>query len=448
MESHAKPRERSANIFINYRREDSAGHSGRLFDALSSHFSGRLFMDVDTLEPGVDFVEAIEQAVGSCEVLIVVIGREWLTIKDKAGRRRLDDPGDFVRLEVESALARRIRVIPVLVQDAAMPGAEELPASLARLARRNAIELSDARWAYDVDRLAQTIQDILEESPASGPSPAAALEKATPPPATVAAVAAPKATGSRVRLLSLAALVLVAWVWTQRAPSGKDGPLQAQQQPANLAAVTVPVGGVATGAPASGEPATKPVSDVDRGSRAADKPSGAPAKVIPVFAPIPRAEGGTVPVGNEPSVTSTATEPRGSSAPAPSLRPARVKILSPQNGDTVGSDVMVQGVVFGLGEQQIFLCIRQGNGMIYPRGELFPDTDGQWSIKLRSSKENTFEVLVVASASKEVNQVLRDQRSRNDGLAVLPGGASISSDVFTLKKQGRISKIFNPKRSG
>jgi hypothetical protein len=125
------PRERAANIFINYRREDAAGHAGRLFDSLGNHFAGRLFMDVDTLEAGVDFVEAIEQAVGSCEALIVVIGREWLTVKDKAGRRRLDDPADFVRLEVESALARRIRVIPVLVQDAPMPGAEELPASLA-----------------------------------------------------------------------------------------------------------------------------------------------------------------------------------------------------------------------------------------------------------------------------------------------------------------------------
>src|SRR5882672_5435119 len=100
----ARSAERSANIFINYRREDSSGYAGRLFDALSSHFAGRLFMDIDTLEPGVDFVEAIEQAVGSCEVLIVVVGREWLTIKDAAGQRRLDDPGDFVRLEVETAL--------------------------------------------------------------------------------------------------------------------------------------------------------------------------------------------------------------------------------------------------------------------------------------------------------------------------------------------------------
>ncbi len=133
--------ERSANIFINYRREDSAGHAGRLFDGLSDHFPGRLFMDVDTLEPGVDFVDAIEKAVGSCEVLIVVIGSEWLTLTDATGKRRLDDSGDFVRLEVESALARNIRVIPVLVQDTPMPRAGELPASLARLARRNAIEL-------------------------------------------------------------------------------------------------------------------------------------------------------------------------------------------------------------------------------------------------------------------------------------------------------------------
>src|SRR5215210_2760850 len=245
-----------ANIFINYRREDSSGHSGRLFDALSSHFAGRLFMEINTFEPGIDFVEAIEQAVGSCEVLIVVIGREWLTIRDAAGQRRLDDPADFVRLEVESALERKIRVIPVLVQDAPMPRAEELPPSLARLARRNAIEISDARWAYDVDRLARTIQKILEERDASARALAAALDRAPAPPAPVVpavtikapappepvvpavaaeAVAPPapfvpataaKAAGSPARLLFLAALVLVAaaglasilWMW--RIPSG------------------------------------------------------------------------------------------------------------------------------------------------------------------------------------------------------------------------------------
>src|SRR6185503_5625259 len=105
--AQGKPRTQSANIFINYRREDSAGHAGRLFDALNDHFEGRLFMDVDNLDPGTDFIVAIEEAVGSCEALTVVIGQEWLTATDKTGRRRLDDPGDFVRLELESALARK-----------------------------------------------------------------------------------------------------------------------------------------------------------------------------------------------------------------------------------------------------------------------------------------------------------------------------------------------------
>jgi len=223
---HARPAKRSANIFINYRREDSSGYAGRLFDALSSHFAGRLFMDIDTLEPGVDFVEAIEQAVGSCEVLIVVIGREWLTIKDAAGQRRLDDPADFVRLEVETALGRKVRVIPVLVQDTPMPRTEELPPALARLARRNAIEISDARWAYDVDRLAHTIQRILEEKDASALPLAATPEMAAAPPAPVAPAVAAKAASSPARLLSLAALVLVAAavlasvLWMRRTPSG------------------------------------------------------------------------------------------------------------------------------------------------------------------------------------------------------------------------------------
>ncbi|HKV12195.1 MAG TPA: TIR domain-containing protein [Thermoanaerobaculia bacterium] len=403
----AQPRERSANIFINYRREDSAGHAGRLFDALSDHFQGRLFMDVDTLEPGVDFVEAIEKAVGSCEVLIVVIGREWLTIEDKAGNRRLDNPGDFVRLEVESALNRRIRVIPVLVQDAPMPRAEELPESISRLARRNAIELSDARWAYDVDRLIHTIQDVLEEKkPDSGPSPAPV------------APAADKAPGGRI-WLSLAALglvtavLLVSWLWLRRTPSGNATPPQVQT--VRMETVAVPAG------------------------NEAPAPDRAPSRKLLRAEPVPKVE--------SPSPTPDRVEEEPS-APAPSVQPARTKILSPQSGETVGSDVLVQGVVFGLDEsQQIFLGIRQKNGAVYPRGELFPNADGQWSIKLRSSKEKTFDVLVVTSVNKEATQILRDQRSRDDGLPTLPDGASISSSsVVTLKRQGKLGSILNPRK--
>ena len=120
--------------------------------------------------------------------------------------------------------------------------------------------------------------------------------------------------------------------------------------------------------------------------------------------------------------------------------------MSPRNGEVVGSDVMVQGVVSGLGDQQqIFLGIRQANGRIYPRGELFPNEEGVWSIKLRTSKEKSFEILVVTTTTREASQVLRDQRSRDDGVAPLPDGAFLGSGVVTLKRQGRILGILNPK---
>lgn len=173
---------RSANIFINYRREDSAGHAGRLFDHLSGRFPSRVFMDVDTIGPGIDFVEVIEQAVGCCEVLIVVIGNEWLDARDADGRRRLDNPSDFVRLEIAAALERKIRVIPVLVKDAAMPRPDDLPPDLVKLTRRNAIELSDARFAFDVDRLIQAVEGVLQEKAPSALLPAVTVP-APPSPA-------------------------------------------------------------------------------------------------------------------------------------------------------------------------------------------------------------------------------------------------------------------------
>src|SRR2546426_8335791 len=149
-------------IFISYRREDSAGHAGRLFDRLTQHFGkGRVFMDVSDIEPGVDFVDAIDKAVGSCDALVVVIGRNWLTCVDAGGQRRLDDPNDFIRLETATALKRNIRVIPILVQGARMPKSEELPADLEKLARRQAIELSDTRWDSDVGQLIKALEAVL-----------------------------------------------------------------------------------------------------------------------------------------------------------------------------------------------------------------------------------------------------------------------------------------------
>ena len=197
--------EQSANIFVNYRREDSAGYAGRLFDRLSSGFPGRIFMDIDNIEPGVDFGEVITQAVGSCEILIVVIGKEWLSCKDADGRRRLDNPDDFVRMELAAALERNIRVVPVLVNDAPMPRAKDLPGELAKLARRNAIELSDARWAYDVDRLMHTIVEVLKGSEPCAPVAAIAEQKEPAP--------AGRPARSKAWIALVAALVLSGVMW-------------------------------------------------------------------------------------------------------------------------------------------------------------------------------------------------------------------------------------------
>lgn len=156
-------------IFISYRREESAGHAGRIYDRLRERFGrDRVFMDVSAIEPGVDFVEAIDRAVGSCAVLLVIIGRQWLSCTDAAGRRRLDDPRDFIRLEVGTALRRNIRVVPVLVQDAAMPGEGELPDDLKLLARRNAIEINDTHWDSDLAQLVETLGRVLGETAGTG----------------------------------------------------------------------------------------------------------------------------------------------------------------------------------------------------------------------------------------------------------------------------------------
>ena len=137
----------SGQIFISYRREDSSAWAGRLSDRLKNHLpSNKIFMDVDTIDPGVDFVEAVEEVVSACDVLIAVIGNRWLTSSDRRGTRRLDIPEDLVRLEIATALKRGIRVVPVLVEGATMPAAGELPDNLKALVRRNALEIGHTRF--------------------------------------------------------------------------------------------------------------------------------------------------------------------------------------------------------------------------------------------------------------------------------------------------------------
>jgi TIR domain len=154
----------SGRIFISYRREETAYPAAWLFDRLADRFGGRqVFKDVDSIQLGDDFVEVITRAVGSCDVLLALIGNEWLTITDEHGRRRLDDPDDFVRLEIEAALTRKVRVIPILVDGSRMPRADELPDSLAKLVRRQALELSPARFEFDTSRLLKVLDMTLTE---------------------------------------------------------------------------------------------------------------------------------------------------------------------------------------------------------------------------------------------------------------------------------------------
>jgi TIR domain/PASTA domain len=216
----------TGRVFISYRRTDTDYPASWLYHRLGAHYGiDRVFKDVDSIAPGEDFAEAIAEAVGSCDVLLAVIGDQWLTMTDEQGRRRLDDGSDLVRLEIEGALARNVRVIPVLVGRARMPTAEELPDSLAKLARRQALELSPARFESDLGRLLRVLTRTLEEQARhateappgpptrEGPAPQVGAAEDTapadtsprPPPAGTGAV------GARPRIpLVLGAVLLVA----------------------------------------------------------------------------------------------------------------------------------------------------------------------------------------------------------------------------------------------
>jgi len=151
-------------IFISYRRSDTEGEAGRLFDELTSRFSEQaVFMDVDAIKPGRDFRKAIEESIHSCSVVLAMIGQQWLEVADELGRRRLDDEKDYLRLEIASALRRDIPVVPVLVRGAKMPRAEQLPEDLQELAYRNGVELTHARWKSDLQVLAQALEPYLNE---------------------------------------------------------------------------------------------------------------------------------------------------------------------------------------------------------------------------------------------------------------------------------------------
>lgn len=151
------------NIFICYRRDDAEGYAGRLYDRLNTRFPRRVFMDVTGISPGADFTRVIRETVGSCHVLIAIIGRHWTTVKDASNRRRLDLADDYVRHEIATALSRNITVIPVLVRGAEMPSRDLLPPDIAPLSTRNALEITDTDFDHDVHRLIEVLEDVCGE---------------------------------------------------------------------------------------------------------------------------------------------------------------------------------------------------------------------------------------------------------------------------------------------
>jgi hypothetical protein len=154
----------SGQIFISYRREESRWSARSLYDRLTARFDQKqVFMDIDGIALGDDFVKEIENRVGECDVLIAVIGVHWLSSKDEHEGRRLDNPEDFVRMEIATALKRDIRVIPVLVDGAMMPRSTDLPDDLKALVRRNALRLSETGFNDDCRRLIAAIEQVLEQ---------------------------------------------------------------------------------------------------------------------------------------------------------------------------------------------------------------------------------------------------------------------------------------------
>jgi hypothetical protein len=201
-----------ASIFISYRREDSAGYAGRIFDALSARFGkNEVFIDVDDIKAGEDFFKVIQETENRCSVLLAIIGKNWLSIEGADGRPRLSNPQDFVRAEIAAGLRGGPqggpRVIPVLVGGASMPRVEDLPEDLAGLVRIEALSIEDTHFHQDIGQLIDAIH----------------LDSAWPKVTSFPV----QRVGLAVLIVLLAALIPLAYRWRATTPAKVDGAWQA-----------------------------------------------------------------------------------------------------------------------------------------------------------------------------------------------------------------------------
>ena len=256
-------------IFVSYRREDAAGEARALFGSLTAQLgAGSVFMDVDNIALGRDFREALHERLNDCDVLLALIGKGWLESKNRQGKPRLEDSNDFVRLEILAALKRDIPVTPVLLQDAEMPTAEQLPLELRDFAYRNAFELSHARWESDVRELVRRLGLVRQATaPAEAPPPPAASSTAQTPPAAQAA-SPPADKPAKVPLAAVAVAVVAVvggggWLFSG---GSNEAP-----------AVTAPIAAPITGQPTAQTTAPDPVIETAQSNETAPS-SGADAQ--------------------------------------------------------------------------------------------------------------------------------------------------------------------------
>jgi len=184
-------------IFVSYRREDTSSATGRLTDRLRERFGDdEVFRDLDTIDAGTEFSKAIVDSIREAKAVLVMVGREWLNSMRPDGVRRIDDPADYVRLEVELALESQVVLIPVLVEGASMPAPDQLPLSLRPFALRQAHEISEGRWAFDTDRLLGRLEKL-------------GIDRAVPARITPAAPASFSPAGAVVHYISSLGALLV-----------------------------------------------------------------------------------------------------------------------------------------------------------------------------------------------------------------------------------------------
>jgi len=229
-------------IFISYRRDDSEGEAGRLFDDLTRAFGNQnVFMDVAGIRPGADFRHAIDENVAHCGVLLGVIGPNWAGISNADGKRRLEDPNDFVALEIASALKREVPVIPVLVHGAHMPTPDQLPDSLKDLSYRNSVEISHARWNSDVQLLIEALGSYVTPDAQTEQQPVhATVPVQLPAPHPVQGGSGPAVEKSKLPLiLGFSAVVVVALIVflyflssSGQSNTGSSAPSAGSSQPA------------------------------------------------------------------------------------------------------------------------------------------------------------------------------------------------------------------------